>query len=77
MAYSLGDGARLADRTERGGVLIVRFIAVAVCCDGNTIEIGSGESYGDAERAVKRFAKYGSCEPVAYFRVEKRMYCNE
>lgn len=55
----------------------MRFIAVAVCRNGNTIEIGSGESYGDAERAVKRFTKYGSCEPIAYFRVEKRMYCNE
>lgn len=55
----------------------MRFIAVAVCHDGNVIEIGSGESYGDAERAVKRFAKYGSCEPIAYFRVEKRMYHSE
>ena len=55
----------------------MRFIAVAVCHDGSIIEIGSGESYGDAERAVKRFAKSGSCEPVAYFRVEKRMYYSE
>ena len=55
----------------------MRFIAVAVCHDGSIIEIGSGESYGDAERAVKRFAKYGSCEPVAYFRVERRMYHSE
>ena len=55
----------------------MRFIAVAVCHDGNIIEIGSGESYGDAERAVKRFASHGSCEPVAYFRVERRMYHSE
>nr|DAH69099.1 MAG TPA: hypothetical protein [Caudoviricetes sp.] len=55
----------------------MRFVAVAVCRNGNPIEIGSGESYGDAERAVKRFTKYGSCEPIAYFKVEKRMYCNE
>ena len=55
----------------------MRFVAVAVCRDGSVIEIGSGESYGAAERAVKRFAKYGSCEPVAYFRVEKRMYHSE
>ena len=53
------------------------FIAVAVCHDGNIIEIGSGESYGDAERAVKRFAKCGSCELIAYFRVERRMYHSE
>ena len=55
----------------------MRFIAVAVCRNGDVIEIGSGESYGDAERAVKRFAKHGSCEPVAYFRVERRMYPSE
>lgn len=55
----------------------MRFIAVAVCRNGDIVEIGSGESYGDAERAVKRFAKYGSCGPVAYFRVEKRMYHSE
>lgn len=57
--------------------MIVRFIAVAVCRDGSIIEIGSGESYGDAERAVRRFAQCGGCEPVAYFRVEKRMYHSE
>ena len=55
----------------------MRFIAVAVCRDGSIVEVGSGESYGDAERAVKRFAKCGSCEPVAYFRVERRMYHSE
>ena len=55
----------------------MRFVAVAVCRDGNVIEIGSGESYGDAERVVRRFAQYGSCEPVAYFRVERRMYHSE
>lgn len=55
----------------------MRFIAVAVCHDGSIVEIGSGESYGDAERAVRRFAQCGGCEPVAYFRVEKRMYHSE
>lgn len=50
---------------------------MAVCRDGSVVEIGSGESYGDAERAVRRFAECGSCEPVAYFRVEKRMYRSE
>ena len=55
----------------------MRFVAVAVCRDGSVIEIGSGESYGDAERAVRRFAECGGCEPVAYFRVEKRMYHSE
>lgn len=55
----------------------MRFVAVAVCHDGSIVEIGSGESYGDAERAVKRFAQCGSCEPVAYFRVERRMYHSE
>lgn len=57
--------------------MIVRFIAVAVCRNGDIVEIGSGESYGDAERAVKRFAEHGSCEPIAYFRVERRMYHSE
>ena len=55
------------------------FVALAYLRHSNEspIEIGYASSYGDAERAVERFAKCGSCEPVAYFRVEKRMYHSE
>lgn len=55
----------------------MRFIAVAVCRNGSAVEIGSGESYGDAERAVKRFAKCGRCDSIAYFRIEERVYRDE
>ena len=50
---------------------------MAVCRNGSAVEIGSGESYGDAERAVKRFAKCGRCDSIAYFRIEERVYRDE
>ena len=53
------------------------FTALAIPCDSREpVEIGHGESYGEAERTIWRYADLDTGRRIAYYRIEERFYDN-